>query len=276
MASLLSGGAQGNGLPGVGTAPHPSPGSSSDKVTFSLGADARSSPPGEERCSCFPCHPVTCTAHSHKQVYSLGEQTWPPTCTVSILLTGQEAVQAEITFGDNMLQLVHCHILGVEARVPGGLGPSIKGTLASTEPSPTDKELKPSLGRVGSVPTPSGQQAAPTSDVTLKCSGKGKFCQKPHKQGKPRGEGQAPFTLLLKMSRDGKGRRHRACADAQQRHKSGIPMFPGLHLPGSPCRATLGYCRVVLSGYAHQEQPGAAAGLLSCFGQDHWLPPGSE
>lgn len=44
-------------------------------------------------------------------------------------------------------------------------------------------------------------------------------------------------------------------------------------LPGPLCRAALGYCHVVPSGCAHQGWPGAAAGLLSCFGQDHCLPP---
>lgn len=176
MASLLSGRAQGDWLPGAGATLHPPPGSWSDKVTFSLGADARLSPPGEERCS----HLMTSTAPSPKQLYSWGEQTWPPTHSeCSAHRTGSST--ARNTFGDNMLQLAHCHVLGVEARVPGGLGSSTKGTLASRESRPADQELRPSLGRVGSTPTPSSQQAAPTSDVTLNCSGKGKFCQKPLK-----------------------------------------------------------------------------------------------
>lgn len=50
-----------------------------------------------------------------------------PPPAVSDLLTGEEGAQPEITFGDNMQQAAHCHVLGVEARVPGGLGPCTRG-----------------------------------------------------------------------------------------------------------------------------------------------------
>lgn len=121
-APLPPGGAQGDPWPGAGH-PCPSPRAPSDEFILSPGARSRPGLPPRDH-----------TAHSPKAGPRLRQQSWPPPAA-NALLTGGEGAQPEITCGDNMQQPAHCYVLGVEARVPGGLGPCTRGDRLPGIPS---------------------------------------------------------------------------------------------------------------------------------------------